>query len=416
MKTGAYFLLTLALPLLNGPTQAAEATPNLPPADVVARILRAAPSVQAASSQVRAEEANRQRLEAGNYEWTVRLGQQQLKAKAVDGSDQRFKEWNAAVERPIRLPGKAKLDAELGAQGVAIAETAHGDMLHETSRNLLKSWFIWLKETASATQWREQSQLLEKQSRAVLRRQQLGDAAKLEAIQASAAQAQAAAQLAQASVRQRSSAEDLRRRFPELPLNEPTSISEPIPLTGNANDWINAILEHSHELGLARGETQRAHALAGRSDRERIPDPSFGLHIASERGGEERIIGAYIAIPLPGDGRRAQAEASSAHAAAANSREAAMLQKISAEAATLYYSADAAFATWQAGQMAATHLTQAAEMTSRAYQLGEGSLNDLLAARRLANEAQLAARLLQLDALELRYRLLLDAHQLWDLD
>ena len=55
-------------------------------------------------------------------------------------------------------------------------------------------------------------------------------------------------------------------------------------------------------------------------------------------------------------------------------------------------------------------------MTARAYQLGEGTLNDLLAARRLANEAQLAARLTQLDALELRYRLLLDAHKIWDLD
>ena len=40
----------------------------------------------------------------------------------------------------------------------------------------------------------------------------------------------------------------------------------------------------------------------------------------------------------------------------------------------------------------------------------------LLAARRLANEAQLSARLMQLDALELRYRLLLDAHQLWAMD
>ncbi len=55
-------------------------------------------------------------------------------------------------------------------------------------------------------------------------------------------------------------------------------------------------------------------------------------------------------------------------------------------------------------------------MLARAYQLGEGSLNDLLAARRLANEAQLAAHQQQLDALYLRYRLLLDTHRLWDLD
>jgi hypothetical protein len=87
-----------------------------------------------------------------------------------------------------------------------------------------------------------------------------------------------------------------------------------------------------------------------------------------------------------------------------------------AESAALYQSASAALATWQASRNAAESLTRAAEMTARAYQLGEGSLNELLAARRLANEAQLAARLLQLEALELRYRLLLDAHLLWDFD
>ena len=40
----------------------------------------------------------------------------------------------------------------------------------------------------------------------------------------------------------------------------------------------------------------------------------------------------------------------------------------------------------------------------------------LQAARGLANEAHLAALLIQLEALELRYRLLLDAHQLWVMD
>ncbi|MBV2194808.1 MAG: hypothetical protein KUL81_15865, partial [Azonexus sp.] len=91
-------------------------------------------------------------------------------------------------------------------------------------------------------------------------------------------------------------------------------------------------------------------------------------------------------------------------------------QKITAEAVALYQSAQAAVASWQASRHAGERLGRAAEMTARAYQLGEGSLSDLLTARRLANEAQLASRLTQLDALDLRYRLLLDAHGLWDLD
>ncbi|MGB8053536.1 MAG: TolC family protein, partial [Azonexus sp.] len=150
--------------------------------------------------------------------------------------------------------------------------------------------------------------------------------------------------------------------------------------------------------------------------RERVPDPTLGVQMARERGGEEHILGAYIAITLPGGGRQAVASGALAEAGVATSREAAATQKISAEAAALYHSAIGAMTTWQATQSAAERLQRAADMTARAYQLGEGSLNDLLTARRLANEAQLAARLARLEALESRYRLLLDAHQLWDLD
>ena len=131
---------------------------------------------------------------------------------------------------------------------------------------------------------------------------------------------------------------------------------------------------------------------------------------------EEHILGAYITIPLPGGARQAVASATLAEADVAYRREAATTQKVTAEAAALYHSANAALTSWNASRSAADRLTRAADMTARAYQLGEGTLNDLLTARRLAKEAQLAARLSQLEALELRYRLLLDAHKIWDLD
>ena len=418
MKFSHFFGLSLAFGIssVGGTAFAAEARPNLPPAEIVARVLQANPSIQAAAGQVRVEEANRTRLEAGQYEWNVRLGAQQRRSSPATGPDERFNEWNAAIERPLRLPGKAGLDGELGAAGVALAETAHGDALHEGSRNLLKSWFVWLKENAAALQWAEQFSLLDQQTKAVQRRQQLGDAARLEAIQAEAALAQSAAQLAQAKVRQQTAAEDLRRRFPGLPLIAQNTIAEPTPIEGNEADWINAILEHSHELDFARGDTKRAQIVAGRSSRDRLPDPTVGLQVSRERAGEDKIFGAYVSIPLPGGARRASSDAALAQADVAGRREAAVTQKIAAESAMLYQSASAAFSTWQASRTAAERLTRAAEMTARAYQLGEGSLNDLLAARRLANEAQLAARLMQLEALELRYRLQLDAHQLWVMD
>jgi len=68
---------------------ATAAEPGLPPDDIVARVLRANPAVQAADSQIDVEQANRRRLEAGPYERSVRLGSQQRPANPAGGPDQR---------------------------------------------------------------------------------------------------------------------------------------------------------------------------------------------------------------------------------------------------------------------------------------------------------------------------------------
>ena len=395
----------------------AEAPPlNLPPAEVVARVLRQLPMVQAARGQIGVEEAQRTRYEAGTHEWSVRLGGQQRRTTPAAGPDERYSEWNAALERPVRLPGKAAIDARIGTAGVDLARTGYGDALHEASRSLVKAWFDWLRDNASATQWAAQVELLDKQAAAIRRRRQLGDAAQIEVTQSAAALAQAQAQLSQARTRQHTSALDLSRRFPGLPLVEPAQIEEPARIEGSAPDWIGAILEHHHELALALGEADRTRLVASRADRERLPDPTLGILYSRERGGEEHVVGAYISIPLPGDGRRATANTALAQTGVAEQRAAAIRQRVEAEAASLFETARSSVAIWQAGRIAADHLKHSADQTARAYQLGEGTLGELLTSRRLAHEAELAARLQQLDALELRSRLLLDAHRLWDFD
>jgi outer membrane protein TolC len=365
---------------------------------------------------LRAEESNRLRLESGSYEWSLRIGGQRRRVSPATGPDERYNEWNAAVERPLRLPGKGALDAEIGAAGVALAETARGDALHEHSRQLLAAWFAVLKESVANRQWQEQVQLLRKQAEGVQRRVQLGDAARVDAIQADGALAQAEVQLAQADSRERIARENLHRFFPGLPEPEVKAIGEPQAPAGSEEEWIAAILEHSHELGMATGETRRARTLAERASRDRLPDPTVGLQVSRERAGEEQILGAYISIPLPGGARRAGSDMAAAQAMAAQDRENAVRRRIGAEASALYRSAVFAVTGWQSGERAARQMEQAAEMNTRAYQFGEGSLNELLLSRRLANEARLNARQLQLDALEFGYRLQLDAHRLWDLD
>lgn len=393
----------------------AGAQPGLPADDVVREVLRAHPDAQAAGSEMRYEAANRQRLEAGAYEWSVRLGGQQRRTEPPLGERERFGEWNVALERPLRLPGKAATDAEIGAAGVARAETALDNVRHDTKRDLLQSWFAWLKENAAANQWAAQVELLQRQLRAVSRRQQLGDAARLETVQTEASLAVAEAQSRQATARQQAAREVLQRRYPGLPVGEPASLGELSPEIGDEAFWQTVIAEHSHELAMARQQTRLAQLAARRQQQDRVPDPSIGIAYSRERGGEEQVVGAYISIPLAGGARRAADEGAAALAEAARYREEAVARKLALETAMSVQAARAAQDAAQASRLAAERLQAAATMAGRAYQLGEGSLNEWLTALRLANEAQLAARHSQLDAQEKRYRLLLDAGHIWQL-
>lgn len=395
---------------------AAPPLPYLPPdAEIgrIDRIIRQSPELRAGENLLAAEQANRRRLEAGEHEWTLRLGGQRRRSTPDAAPAEGFGEWNAALERPWRLPGKADADAELGAAGVGVAEAAQRSALHAQRRLLLTAWFQWLKADALSTQWTTEAGLLAQQAEAIRKRRKAGDAARLEQVQAEAALAQAEAQAAQARARQENAALELSRRFPGLPLEPPRETVDPLPLEGTAQSWIDRIVAASPEVGLARSEARQAEIGATRAGRNRRPDPTLGFQVSRERGGEETVIGAYLSFPLPGEGRRAGADGAAALAAAAGQREAAAIRQADIEAARLHQSAAAAFAAWQASHAAAERLAQAGEMSARAHALGESSLAELLAARRLANEARQAARLARLEAFELRYRLQLEARALW---
>ena len=100
----------------------------------------------------------------------------------------------------------------------------------------------------------------------------------------------------------------------------------------------------------------------------------------------------------------------------ATQREAAVLRKVTAEAINSFATAQAAYGNWQSARSAADKMAGNAELMSRAYSLGEMGLPEVLTARRQALESTLSSAIAQLDAVEARYRLLLDAHQLWALD
>ena len=388
--------------------------PDLPPLNMVVKSMADNPMTLAAQAGIKVEQANLSRLEAGPYEYSVRLGALQRSVR-TDPS-QRFNEWDVALERPFRLPGKAAMDAEIGTQGVAQARLAHGDALHEAGRGLLKAWFAWVRERYQVKQWQEQVDVLKNQLAIVNKRIKAGDAPKLEGLLSEAAVAQAESSLQQARLRERVAANDLTQRFPGIVTPEKVQLTTPTPLPNDLLYWREQVLQHNHELGLARAEVKRWQLMASRTQADQMPDPSLGIRYANERGGEERLVGLSISMPLPGQARRAATESVQAHGEVVVQKEAMVLAKVSAEIANNYASARASFESWQKSREAADRMKSNAQLMSRAYSLGEANLWDTLIAERQSIESGLGATLAQIEAAESRYRLMLDAHQLWPID
>lgn len=400
-------------------TATAQAAPDLPPISEVQTAIANAPMVAMAKSGLAAESANRDRLKAGPYEWATRLSSQRrhLSYPADQGGvHDTVTEWDVALERPLRLPNKATVDEALGEQGETAARIAMGDAQHETARQLLAAWFQWLRARVGAEQSRLQAKLLTQLADSTTRRQKLGDAARLETLQANAAAAQAEAQWRQAESRLQAASQDIRVRYPAISLPDTISLSRPEPMVGTLASWQDDIGRTNHQLALASAETRRAQLLAKRADADRIPDPLVGVHVGSEQGGKERVMGIYVAIPIAGDARRAAAVSQAARADAVAHQESGLRQQVSAEIARLHATANAAQIAWERADQAAQQLEASADLTTRAHRLGEAPLADVLMARRLAGDGRLAAEQTRLDALEARYRLELDAHRLWDYD
>ncbi len=410
MNTLFRTLLCLAM-LCAWPAGAEDLHPDLPPTAQVLRVLHAHPLVLGARAGVDVEQANRDRLAAGPYEFGVRIGAAQRRDAVRD-----YAEWDVALERPLRLPGKAQLDARIGAQGVEQARLGLGDALHETSRSLLRAWFAVVRASAAEREAGAQAGLLRDQLGVVKKRVASGDAPRMELNLVEATLAQSEAQAAQALGREAAARAELAQMFPGIQVPAQPVLTEPAPPGHDLAYWRARVLEHNHELAVARSEAQRRVLLASRAQSERTPDPTVGVRHGSERSGAETVTGVFLMIPFPGEARAAAGTAASAQAAAAAQHEALVMRRISAETESAYRNALGAWEGWQRARAAARGLERNASLVSRAYALGESGLAEVLAARRYASESALAARNASLDAAESRYRLLLDAHLLWPFD
>ncbi len=411
MKHYLHFAVSLVVVL---PVFAADlAMPDLPPAAQVEVALSHHINVRTAKSGVSIEQANRRKWNSGNYEFNLRAGSSN---REISPTGQRQKEWDVALERPLRLINKALLDSDIGSESVLRAEHALGDARHEAARLLLHQWFNWQREQTQVKLWQQQVDILTQQIGITEKRLRAGDAPKMELNQVQAAAAQAGVSLRQASLRVQLVASDLKRPFPELMLPAEAVLAQPQPIEHELNYWQEKVMDDNHEFGLVQSESRVQQLLAQRMSADRVPDPTIGLRYSNEKAGEEKVAGVYFSVPLSFGLRGANAEVARHHADIAHAREIATLRRLEGDVYTAYTRGVNNYLIWQQAQEAYRSVNANAELVARAYSLGESSVSDVLTARRLALESGLAASVAQLDANEARYRLLLDAHLLWQKD
>lgn len=410
MKTACAVLFFL--PLISHAADVVDFA-DLPPTATVVQALAQHPMVKAAKASVSVAEASKDRLVAGPHEFTLRLEGQRRREVPTDLN---YNEQVLGIERGIRLPGKSATDAALGQASINQAEYAFGDVLHETLRLLLKSWFNWQREWVTAQEWQAQASILRRQYEVAEKRVTLGDAARLEALQAEAQLAQAEAQQAQAETMARLAANEFTQQFPGIALPTAPQPGKPQPPPAMSDAWLEKLRTHNHELLTVAAASKRQQLIAQLTDAERLPDPTLGVRISRERDGQERLFGLQLNIPLPGAGRAAASRVELAGVNVAAAREAQVKAKVDTEAQRTLIEAQAAYSQWERLVAVAARMTENAQLLDKAWRLGEGQFADLQFAHRQAGEAQLAAVRAQLDANESRYKVLLDAHELWVLD
>jgi len=404
----------LGLALFGNPGYSEEINrPDLPPQPQVESAMNNHLLVLNAASQLRMELANQRKWNSGNYEFNLRAGTGQ---RNIVDTGQDLKEWDVALERPLRLFNKVGIDEDIGAASVARAEFALGDARHEAARALLQLWFAWQREQAQAALWQQQVDILKQQAQMAEKRVKAGDAPKLELNQAQAAVAQAGVSWHQAQLRTQLAGNDLTRQFPVIRLPGDLKPDTPQAIDHDFSFWKSRVLEHNHELGMAQQQNHVQQLMAQRSRANKVPDPTVGVRYSNEFGGNEKVTGVYISVPFSFGQRSATAEGVAQQAIIAADQEDFVRRRLESDIYATYTQAVNSYSTWQQALDAAQAMRSNAELVAKAYSLGESSLLESLSSRRFALESSLAENLAKLDANEARYRLLLDAHQLWPLD
>lgn len=389
-----------------------QAAPDGLPANERARaLIDNDPRVVQARRSLDAARHRAEMLKVGPHEWTARASAQKRRYSNGPGDST---EWSVGLERAFRIGGKAALDRQLAEAQLRLAEAQLGEAKHDSARDLLEFMVGWQAAEHVRKLWETQAGFAQDNLKAVSTRRRAGDASLLDENVANADVADVQRQLSNARTEEAKQRARFAARFGEQPL-QPLPATDPIALQPEASLWRERILGESDVLKIAQQELQQAELKAKRFSADRIADPTFGVHTASEARGSERVIGISISIPLGGTYRNAQISEALQQAEASRAALERVQRDLEAEVAQNLAEAAGSLERWQFAEKARTASQQNAQLTQRAYSLGEADLQAVLIARRQALDGALGAAQARIDSLRARYRLLVDAHLIWDL-
>jgi len=405
----------LILLALSPQTVWAAPEPGLPAQSDVLQALDTHPSVEAANARTDAARAEANALSRGPHEFTLTTSYLSRTVHDTSGlGNGRFDEFDAQVTRPIRLPGKADLDRQIGSQGVTYAQNMAEDTRHQAALRLAQGWWDWLGAAQDARVDHQAAANYEALLASVKRRVALRDASALEQAQASAALDSARAQSERSRGREAVARARLAAQFPKLPLPSlAPDVPAPQPPSGGLAFLHDKILGRSHELAAAEALARQADAQAARARKERTGDPSFGFRVFSEKGGMEKGAGVLFSIPFGGGYRSAMADRASAQASAAAADLQAVRLTMQETADADLVEAQSLLTAWQQARDARDAQAGALQKTRRGQQLGEINLADVLLAERQVHDASRAEAMARTDAVRALTRIRIDSHELW---
>lgn len=392
-----------------GLSSIATAQEYLPPAEVVARAINEQPALARADSMKKVARSEARALEIGSYEWNL-SGDFAQRTTDLEGD---FSEFEVGASKSFRLPGKAKVDREIGALGTLSADIEYADAKHQAARQLMMLWIEWLVANEKVKLARNQEAIFVSDVKALRESVAKGFTANVELDIAQSALAGSRKALIEVETDVALIQTEIETLFPSLtfpnrvlPISAPEKLKDPEHL-------IALILERDHEIERFELQARIADQQSRRIRMDKYADPELGLRTFSERNGDEIGVGIFVAVPIGGGYRRAELERS-VHLSAASRIDAENVRRLKASAAKqAVINAQMKYEAWQFAVQALNSEMQARDRMREGFEIGAVSYRDLQQQEKRLNERREAEISARASSASAQLLIQIDAHELW---